>query len=61
MIGASSKSPPAATYYFVCATCNAKWFAAMARARCPRCDARALSGERQTPPWLRHAARPKSD
>lgn len=59
MIEASPNSPPAANYYFVCGICNAKWFAATPRAHCPRCDGRSFSGERQTPPWLRRAARPK--
>ncbi len=52
MIDASSKSPPAATYYFVCSTCNAKWFSARAQDLCPRCGQRAVACERLTPPWL---------
>ena len=39
-------------WYFVCLTCNAKWFAGEQEMPCPRCFTAARSRERLTPPWL---------
>jgi len=38
-------------WYFVC-RCGAKWFAPLARQRCPRCGCPARSHEQMVPPWL---------
>lgn len=59
MTNATTKNVAETNFYFVCGECNAKWFAPVARARCPRCDKRALSGERQTPPWQRPPVHPE--
>lgn len=37
--------------YFVCETCNAKWFCEPELRRCPRCGALAASRENIAPPW----------
>jgi excisionase family DNA binding protein len=37
--------------YFVCETCNAKWFAPEELRPCPRCGALAASSERAQSPW----------
>lgn len=39
-------------WYFVCLTCNAKWFAMKQEMPCPRCFTPVCSRERLTPPWL---------
>jgi hypothetical protein len=44
-------------WYFVCARCNAKWFAPTQRCKCPRCLQTTVSGERLLPPWRRKLAR----
>jgi hypothetical protein len=36
-------------FYFVCC-CGAKWFLQTKRSRCPRCNARASSNSKYTPP-----------
>ena len=40
-------------WYFVCACCDAKWFAPRQRWACPRCGTTAVSRERLEPPWFR--------
>jgi rubrerythrin len=39
-------------WYFVCQTCDAKWFHLDQRSTCPRCQAESESRERLVPPWL---------
>ncbi len=43
-------------FYFLCRRCEAKWFAAIARIRCPRCGKRCRSDVQASPPWLRACA-----
>jgi hypothetical protein len=38
-------------WYFVCVTCNAKWFANGQLIVCPRCGELTVSTEQFTPPW----------
>jgi hypothetical protein len=38
-------------WYFVCMTCNAKWYSRQAACACPRCGTPHQSHERMTPPW----------
>jgi len=40
-------------WYHVCSRCNAKWFAEIAKARCPRCRQRCTATEQIKPPWWR--------
>ncbi len=40
-------------WYFVCVTCEAKWFSSKKESLCPRCMTRATSRERLMPPWRR--------
>lgn len=47
-MSAAAKVP----FYFLCHCCEAKWFAAATRSRCPRCGARCRSDIRALPPWL---------
>lgn len=51
---ASAQSPQRkaeSRFYFVCA-CGAKWFANLARSRCPRCGRAKRSSEKLPVPWL---------
>ena len=44
-----------ATWYFVCAVCEAKWFFPENDGVCPRCGAESTSNENIVPPWRRQA------
>jgi len=44
-------------WYFVCATCGAKWFSETRRGHCPRCQTGAVSTERLRPPWWRSSTK----
>jgi len=39
------------TLYFVCETCNAKWFSNTELSQCPQCAALSASNENVVPPW----------
>lgn len=61
---AGGRLPPirqydAVDWYFVCAICEAKWFAPTNTADCPRCGATSKSNERIMPPWIQHGRNPK--
>lgn len=45
-------------WYFVCSTCNAKWFHIHREHPCPRCGAPVAAKERLIPPWQRNQQAP---
>jgi hypothetical protein len=38
-------------WYFICPSCNAKWFHCLSRHPCPRCERTVSAGARVVPPW----------
>ena len=38
-------------WYFVCPSCDAKWFHTLPRHPCPRCGMVVAAGDRLVPPW----------
>jgi len=40
-------------WYFVCPSCNAKWFHTLPRHPCPRCGMAVAAADRLVPPWRR--------
>ena len=60
IVDGETRSANVRRWYFVCLTCNAKWFAMKQEMPCPRCFTAARSRERLTPPWLSPSVRPDS-
>ena len=47
------KAAGARRWYFVCPSCNAKWFHNLQRHACPRCGTVVVAADKIVPPWRR--------